>query len=109
MTDYWSEPRLQPIAAWLLSKGFVRDRSLLCIAWSTRLGYDFTGLEFWPHDKGCEAIVGHHASGTNPRLSIGTCETLADVQMVYDTIRRINGYPTADAEPEAREQNVEVR
>jgi hypothetical protein len=96
IADYWAEPHLQPIAAWLLSNRFLRTGSLLGIAWSMRSGYDYTDLEFWPHSKGCDAIVGHHASGTNPRLVIGTCETLADVQMVYNTIRHINGYPTAD-------------
>lgn len=92
------ESHRQEVVVWLKSKGFVRDGMfLLSIAWSTRCGYDFTDLEFSPlarhkDDTGWDAIIGHHASGTNPRLCIGTCENLADVQMVYETIRRINGY-----------------
>lgn len=89
------------VVAWLQSKGFVPDGQRWCIAWPCRSGYDFTGLEFSPlrrraNDQGWDAIVGHHASGTNPRLVIGRCETLAEVQLVYDTIRRINGYPSPD-------------
>lgn len=86
------------VVEWLQSKGFVQDGPLWAIAWACRSGYDFTDLEFYPHDKGFGAIVAHHAGGTNPRLGIGECETLADVQMVYDTIRRINGYPGAEPE-----------
>lgn len=87
------------IVGWLLSKGFAYSGSsgrLLCIAWSCRTGYDFTDLEFFDNGNGTfEAIVGHHASGLNPRMRIGSCDSLEDVQMVYETIRRINGYPTA--------------
>lgn len=103
ITDYLAEPHRAEVVKWLLSKGFIRDRGLLAFAWDTRSGYDFCDLEFYPlaryeHDQGWDAIVGHHASGTNPRLCIGRCETLADVQMVYDTIRRINGYKQAEPE-----------
>jgi hypothetical protein len=109
-TDYWNEPQRAEIRDWLLCRGFVRDDDSLGIAWSTRIGIDFTTLLFWPlarreADSGCDAIVGHHASGLNPRMQIGTCETLADVQMVYDTIRLINGYPT----PEPHLNDVKVR
>lgn len=105
--DYFADAQRQPVIQWLVSKGFMRDREILGIAWGCRSGYDFTDLEFYPlarhaHDEGWYAIIGHHASGTNPRLVIGTCETLADVQMVYDTIRKINGYPTAEAESQVR-------
>lgn len=92
---------LDDVAHWLQAKGFVLDRERWCIAWPCRSGYDYTDLEFSPlqrlaGDQGWDAIVGHHASGENPRLIIGRCETLDDVQLVYDTIRRINGYPKAD-------------
>jgi hypothetical protein len=97
MTDYLREPHRREIVEWLLSKGFVEDRGMLGIAWSTRIGIDYTDLLFYPlarrlEDPAWDAVIGHHASGTNPRMNIGTCETLADVRMVYDTIRRINGY-----------------
>lgn len=98
-TDYLRQPHRKPIVDWLLSKGFIfdDDRCVMAISWSCRSGIDGTDLEFYPvarhaEDPGWDAICGHHASGTNPRLVIGRCETLADVQMVYDTIRRINGY-----------------
>lgn len=91
------------VIAWLQSKGFVRNSpEVWGIAWSDRGGHDFTDLEFYDWDNGeWEAIVGHHASGTNPRLAIGTCVSLAEVQLVYDTIRRINGYkqPEEDRGP----------
>lgn len=80
------------VIPWLRSMGFVPEREMWCIAWSGRLGYDFTSLEFWPHDKGWAAIVGHHASGENPRMGIGDCESLEDVQRTYEAIRLINGY-----------------
>jgi hypothetical protein len=103
MTDYLAEPHRGEVVAWLKSKGFIEDRGLLCISWSCRSGYDFTDLEFYPlarraDDLGWDAIIGHHASGENPRLVIGRCETLADVQMVYNTIRLINGYKEPEAE-----------
>lgn len=87
----------EEIRAWLLSKGFVEDGERLCFAWSCRSGYDYTDLEFqpWHNDKypnRWDAIVGHHASGTNPRMIIGVCESLADVRMVYEAIRLTNGY-----------------
>lgn len=95
--DYFAEPQRQPVIEWLLSRGFVREEFTLGIAWSTRIGIDFTDLLFWPlarhaNDTGWDAIIGCHASGLNPRLHIGTCETLEEVQMVYETIRLINGY-----------------
>lgn len=94
MTDYWNDERWKPIAEWLLSMGFVRshDGYYLEIAWGTRIGYDHTSLLFYPHNKGVEAVIGHHASGTNPKLGIGTCETLEDVQRTYEAIRLINGF-----------------
>ncbi len=86
-------------ARWFVSKGFVLDETRWCIAWSQRSGIDFTDLEFFPIDRGhWWAIVEHHASGANPRLQIGTCETFADVQMVYHTIRLINGYKQTEPE-----------
>jgi hypothetical protein len=97
----------QSIVDWLKAHGYVQTQndpaSNWGIAWSTRIGIDFTDLEFWPWTNRAgvpcvEAIVGHHASGTNPRLAIGTCESLADVQMVHDTIRRINGYKQSEPE-----------
>ena len=86
---------------WLLSQGFVWDGGNLAKAWSKRGGYDFTDLEFYPGyfrfagDSAVEAIVGCHASGENPRLAIGCCDTLADVQAVVAVIERINGYKPA--------------
>lgn len=87
--DYWATERCAPIREWLLSKGFIRDGGLLCTSWSTRIGIDSTELMFWPHAHGCEAIIRHHASWT---LSIGTCETLEDVQRTCEAIRLINGF-----------------
>lgn len=105
--NYWLTSHRE-IAEMLRSMGYVHQRaddptSNLGIAWSTRIGYDFTDLEFWPWINragvACvDAIVGHHASGTNPRLQIGCCETLAEIRDVHDVIRRLNGYPTAEAE-----------
>lgn len=88
---------------WFKSHGFIQSGQLWCIAWSCRSGYDFTDLEFYPlrrhdNDEGWDAIIGHHASGENPRLIIGTCENLADIQMVYNTIRLTNGHNGPEAE-----------
>lgn len=86
------------IARWLLSQGFVRDGGNLCISFDPRSGYDFTSLEFYPllrfsGDQGWDAIISCHAGGENPGIVIGRCETLAEVQMVYETVRAINdGY-----------------
>jgi len=98
---YVNKPHRNEVRDWLLSKKFIIDRDMLCIAWSKRNGMDWTDLEFYPLERyegdiGWDAIVGHHASGTNPRLIIGRCETLADIQMVYETIKHINGYPNAE-------------
>lgn len=95
---YDLEPHRQDAVEWFKSHGYVPDgESLWVIAWSTRSGYDHTGLEFYPlarhaHDTGWDAIVGCHASGENPRLLIGTCETLADIERTHETLRLINGY-----------------
>lgn len=117
MTDeYLAEPHRQPVVEWLLSKGFIEEGYTLGlswslgISWSTRAGIDNTELEFYPlnrhaNDMGWDAIVGHHASGTNPRTFIGRCENLADVQMVYETIRRINGYREPEPDRENRPEN----
>lgn len=85
------------------SKGFVPAREgseNWAISWGQRSGYDFTTLEFYPHgnDRTWSVIISHHASGTNPRMAIGTCETLEEIQQTYDLIRRINGYPGPEAE-----------
>lgn len=101
---YDLQPERQPMIAWMKSKGFIPfDYCLWGIAWSQRSGYDFTDLEFYPlerHDGdiGWDAIVGHHASGTNPRLIFGTCETLEEMQECYDLLRRLNGYPGPEPE-----------
>jgi hypothetical protein len=109
--DYWDEPHRHPVRDWLFSKGFIysdETRLTIGISWSSRSGYDFCDLEFYPlarhaQDTGCDVIIGHHASGRNPRTGIGTCENLADVQMVYNTIRLINGHhgPEPDRGPNA--------
>jgi len=89
---------MSAIALWLLEKGFIRDGGNLCKAFDPRSGYDFCDLEFFPlarydGDLGWDAIIGHHASGTNPRMILGTCETLEEVQMVYHCVSTINdGY-----------------
>jgi hypothetical protein len=90
------DPTIEP---WLLSKGFVWDEGKLCVAWSHRSGFDRTSLMFWPHDYGWDAVIGCHASGENPRLGMGTCYTLAEVQMVCETVRCINGYPQREGYP----------
>lgn len=95
---YDREPQRQETIEWFKSHGYVPDGdSLWSIAWSTRSGFDFTDLSFWPlarHDRdtGWDAIVGHHASGTNPRVHIGTCETLDDIKRIHETLRLLNGY-----------------
>lgn len=83
---------------WFRSQGYVpTGQGMWGIAWSTRSGYDFTDLEWYPlqrhsEDQGWDAIIGCHASGENPRLIIGTCENLADIQRTHEAIRLINGY-----------------
>lgn len=97
---------LTPIELWLLSKGFVYEensRDLLAIAWGCRSGYDFAHLEFYRVQSGgdvWEAIIGHHASGLNPRVRFGCCATLDEVEAVYDLHRRLNGYPGPEPERE---------
>ena len=91
----------EAIIAWLESQGFILDGRDWGIAWSCRSGYDFIDLEFqpidrWDGDQGWSVVVGHHASGTNPRMGIGVCDTMADVAMVVNTIRLINGFPTPE-------------
>jgi hypothetical protein len=99
--------RHQPFADWLRANGYVQEdppEGNWCIAWSTRIGIDFTNLEFYPWTNRAgvpcvDAIVGCHASGTNPRLNIGTCESLDDIATIHGAIQRINGYPER-AEPD---------
>lgn len=114
----------RPTADWLKSRGFVEDEFVLAYAWSSRSGMGFIDLEFFPtqrhaNDAGFMAIIGSHASGENPRLQIGFCEHLPDVQLVTETIRRINGYkkpepfrtasPDADVEaPEDPQRTLDV-
>jgi hypothetical protein len=91
------------VVEWLRSRRFIENCGAFCIAWSCRSGYDRTSLEFHPlarhaNDTGWAAVIGRHASGTNPRIQIGTCESMSEVMMVYDTIRRINGYPDVEDE-----------
>lgn len=90
-------PHRQPVVQLLKSLGFVDDDGILAIAWSNRSGLDYTDLEFHPcarhkDDFGWAAVIGCHASGTNPRMQIGTCETIEDVRLVHDVIRHVNGY-----------------
>lgn len=101
--DYIGEAHRQAVVEWLLSRGFIRDRGNLVIAWSNRAGLDSATLEFYPLDRhpddmGWDAIVGCHASGLNPRMVIGRCETLEDVQRAYTTIRLLNGYKQPEEE-----------
>ena len=73
--NYWEMVSLRPIVDWLRSRGFIYEGGPggnLVYAWSCRGGYDCTALEFYPlGDAGVNAIIGHHASGSNPRLIIG--------------------------------------
>jgi hypothetical protein len=101
-------PHRRPVVDWLLARGFVEDNGLMAISWSTRIGKGNTELMFWPwaakpEDTRWEVVIGHHASGTNPRTAIGSVETLEDVQVVYETIRRINGYLAAEPDREPRQ------
>lgn len=99
--DYPHDACKQPVIDYLLSLGFIQDHCNLVYAFDPRDGHDFTNLEFYPlmrvpNDEGWDAIVGHHASGTNPRLVIGTCEDLGDVQNVYELIKSLSGYVPMD-------------
>lgn len=96
--DYWEQPLLQPIAAWLMARGFIRCRDLLVRTWSARLGFSFIDLEFYPHIRGCDVIVGHQVDLLNTRLRIGTCQSLEDVKRIYDALRLINGHPGPEDE-----------
>jgi hypothetical protein len=79
------------VLAWLLLNDYhLSGQEIWSISWSGPLGYDFTSLHFVPHDFGWDAIVGHHASGENPRLHIGLCRTLADVQRTHALIHDLN-------------------
>jgi hypothetical protein len=93
--------RVCPFEDWFLSHGFIRDDVAgyvrYGIAWSTRCGYDFTDLEFQSdpqstHPDEWYAIVGHHQSGENPRMTIGVCRNINEIYQVYEAIKRINGY-----------------
>lgn len=99
----------ETIIAWLQSKGFVQNEPEYGgnwgVCWSCRSGMEHTSLEFYPlrrhaNDCGFDAIIGHHASGENPRMQIGRCENLADVQMVCETIRLTNGYKQPEPYPD---------
>ncbi len=95
---YWD--RHTDIRDWLLTHGYVwNNKETLGIAWSTRIGIDFTDLEFWPWDRGVTAIVGHHAGGSNPRMAIGDCESVEDVIRTHEAIRLINGYNNEPLRP----------
>lgn len=107
---YWTTTHAH-YADWFRAHGYVQGSpaSNFEIAWSTRIGYDSTTLEFWPWVNRAgvvcvDAIVGPHASGTNPRVVIGTCDSLAEVQEAHDLIRRLNGYQRP--EPEALAASV---
>ena len=80
---------------WFRRHGFVyaAKRECWCIAWSMRGGYDFTDLEFMRCGTQWEAMTGHHASGTNPRMLLGVCDTLDDIARTTEAVRLINGYP----------------
>lgn len=85
---------------WLEISGYVfdEDRDCWAIAWSMRVGYDYTDLEFRSSGTGryansLDAIIGHHASGSNPRMILGQCDTLEDVIRTHEAVRLINGYP----------------
>lgn len=101
------------IADWLRSKGFVPGEAydvtgILEIAWSHRSGYDRAVLRFLPiqrraGDQGWIATIGCHASGTNPQVELGCCETLEDVQRTCEAVRLINGFPKVQPYPEPRE------
>jgi len=101
---YDREPQRQKAIAWFKAHGYVETGTCLWgIAWDTRSGYDFCDLEFYPlerhaNDEGWDAIIGHHASGTNPRCQIGRCETLADIVRTHNAIRLINGYERPEVE-----------
>lgn len=89
---------------WFEAHGFIVDGYLWVTCWSCRSGYDYTDLEFYPlnrhdNDAGWDAIIGHHASGENPRLHIGRCETLEDVERIYQAIRLTNGYKQPEDDP----------
>ena len=99
------EPMNPEFSSWFAANGFVRSTDdpseAWEIAWSDRLGYDFTDLKFRPTGTGqygtmVDAILGHHASGTNPRMRIGTCTTLDDVKAITFAVQRLNGYKTAE-------------
>ncbi len=88
-------------AAWFLANGFVAetgfgDEDRYGKNWSSREGMGDTSLEFIPHDYGWSAIVGSHASGTNPRMGIGTCATVQDIARTTEAVRLINGYKKPD-------------
>lgn len=102
------------IADWFLAHGFINFDSKWSggkawgIAWSQRSGYDFTDLEFHqiPHSgrpTNWVVVVGHHASGENPRMKIGECENLQEIIQISEAMRTINGYPKAEAFARAKE------
>jgi len=89
---------------WFDAHGFVWDAAREChaIAWGMRDGYDFTELEFRPwknlkYPDRYDVVIGHHASGTNPRMCIGSADSPSEAQAIYEGLRQINGYPEAEA------------
>ena len=80
---YWHDPHRAETREWLISHGFSAESSVGLSRAFEFFTITFEALDRHPLDMGCDVIIGYE--------HIGVCETLADVQMVYDTIRRING------------------
>jgi hypothetical protein len=99
----------QPTAAvrdWFVREGFARARSDgYELAYAHSSGYGYVTLRFWPHDYGWDAIVsngslarptgdlavaaGDPAAG-NYGVSLGTCQTLAQMAAVLALVRTFN-------------------
>lgn len=85
----------EPDHEWFQTRGFSAEQGRWAKAWSHRSGYDFTTLIFVPwsnsrHPTRWDVLIRHHASGTNPVTNIGCCDTLREMETIYEAIRAIN-------------------
>jgi len=51
--------------------------------------YDHLSLILMAHDFGYDLILGLHASGTNPRMNIGSSNSAEDILAVRDAINKL--------------------
>ena len=88
------------VQAWFEAHGFIPcpGEEAWNVAYAHSNGHGHVTLRFWPHAYGWDAIVADGYGPARRNVSLGTCQTIEQMQAVLDLLHRFDRKHYVDAQ-----------